>query len=112
MFWKNPIQSWRRQQHRYQWLEVTGKLITWTEIQAPPQSFATQGKYLVGIIDCGKKGRTVAQLVEINDTSQLKPGLKLTGILRRLYEDGPDGIITYGVKFRPIRIPPLNVRGG
>lgn len=102
MFWKNPIQSWRRQRQRYQWLGVAGKLVSWTRIDAPPLSFGSNSGYFVGIIDCGAKGTTVAQLVGTSDPKKLKPGVKLTGVLRRLYEDGQDGVITYGVKFKVV----------
>lgn len=112
MYWKNPIQSWRRQKERYQWLGVTGKLLSWTRIEAPPQSFGAHSNYLVGIIDCGKRGRAVGQLVEVVDEKSLKVGQKFKGILRRIYEDGDDGVITYGVKFKPHALSPLKVRGG
>lgn len=102
MYWKNPVRSWRRQPNRYEYLNQTGKLISWTEISAPPVSFQWQQTYLVGLIKLDSGETTVHQLVEVS-RDQLKMGMKLKGVLRKLYEDGPEGVITYGVKFKPIK---------
>lgn len=101
MYWKNPVRSWRKQQDRYQYLNQEGRLVSWTRIHTPPVSFVQQTNYIVGIIKLKSGKQVTAQLVEI-DQSQLKKGLKVKGILRKLYEDGEAGVITYGVKFKPL----------
>ena len=36
------------------------------------------------------------------DVSDLKPGLRLEGVIRRLDYEGKDGLILYGIAYRPI----------
>ncbi len=36
------------------------------------------------------------------DVSDFKPGLRLEGVIRRLDYEGKDGLILYGIAYRPI----------
>ncbi len=56
------------------------------------------GDVLCGIVDLFEGPRVMARLADI-DSSQLKIGLKLEAVIRRLYDQ--EGILRYGVKFVP-----------
>jgi len=43
------------------------------------------------------------------DVSDLKPGLRLEGVIRRLDYEGKDGLILYGIAYRPIFREPVAV---
>ena len=98
MYWKNPVKIWRETGKRYRFLGKIGVLVSWTKIGNPPVSFAKQRNYFVGLVDFGKEGRFIAQLVGVN--GEPRKGAKVEGVLRRLYEDGEDGVICYGTKFQ------------
>lgn len=100
MYWKNPVKSWREKSQRYRWLKKKGELVSWTRIVNPPSGFTHQKSYVVGMVDFGEAGRVTGQLVGEVDEEKLQKGLKVEGVLRRLYEDGEAGVITYGVKFK------------
>jgi len=87
-------------------LSGRGKIYCFTTVSrggAPPE-FATQqkfvGSYPVAVVELDEGPKIVAQMVDCK-AEQLKIDLKVESTFRRIYED--DGMIRYGIKFRPAR---------
>ena len=76
-----------------------GKLISWSQVTATPKGFEDFAPYIIGIIELEAGQRMTSQIVDIPE-SELKYGLKLEPVFRKIYQDGTSGIIHYGLKFK------------
>ena len=74
------------------------KLITWSTLQVAPEGYEAFLPYTVAIIELEKGVRITTQLSGVNP-GELKPGLRLKPVFRKIYEDGEEGVIHYGLKF-------------
>jgi uncharacterized OB-fold protein len=89
-------------------LSGRGKIYSFTIISAggaPPEFSAQQrfsGSYAVAVVELEEGPRIVAQLTDC-EFDELRIGLGVEAVFREIYED--DGVIRYGIKFRPARIP-------
>ena len=101
MYWKNPVRAWRETKKRYRWLRKRGKLVSWTRIETAAETFSWQKRYYVGIVDFGQGKMGVGQLVGV-EGGGLKKGVRVEGVLRKLYETSATGVIVYGCKFKPV----------
>jgi len=77
-----------------------GRLITYTIIYSPPSDFHLQQPYIVGIVELDDGTRVLAQVTDIHP-EEVKNGLRVEAVFRKYREQGEDGIIEYGIKFRP-----------
>lgn len=98
----SPVKIWRNQQKIYTMLGKTGSLITWTFIRIPPDGFADQAPYIVGVVEIVDGKRLPIQIVDC-DQKELKNGMMIRLMIRRVREADPDGIIPYGLKGTPVR---------
>lgn len=76
-----------------------GRLISYSVVYAASKGARDKSPVVLGLIDLG-----VAKiLAEITDASpeELRPGMEVEAAFRRLDHDGNEGLIVYGVKFRP-----------
>lgn len=78
-----------------------GKLITWSIVHGAPQGFEEYAPYIIGIVELEDDERITTQIVNVKK-SQLKYGLKLKAVFRKIYQAGERGIIDYGLKFSPL----------
>jgi len=81
-------------------LPEEGILENYTIIYYPTRDFTYNPPIIVGLIRLTNGVRILAQVVDI-DPSEVKEGLQLRAVFRRLREQGEDGVIEYGLKFRP-----------
>jgi uncharacterized OB-fold protein len=87
-------------------LSGRGKIYCFTTISrggSPPEFSAQQnlvGSYPVAVVELDEGPRIVAQMTDCR-AEDLKIGLEVESNFRRIYDD--DGMIRYGVKFRPLR---------
>ena len=87
-------------------LSGRGKVYCYTMISrggSPPEFSAQQnlmGSYYVAIVELDEGPKIVAQLADCVP-EELKIGLHVEATFRRIYED--EGMIRYGLKFRPTR---------
>jgi uncharacterized OB-fold protein len=87
-------------------LSGRGKIYCYTMISrggSPPEFSPQQnlmGSYHVAVVELEEGPKIVAQLADCKP-EELKIGLPVEATFRRIYED--DGIIRYGLKFRPAR---------
>lgn len=97
----SPVKIWRNQKHIVQRMGKTGKVVSWTMIHVPQESFKNQAPYPVVLIDLDSGGRITAQMVDW-DGSHVKIGQKVTTAIRRITQPTDDSIISYGIKVKPI----------
>lgn len=101
MFYNSPVKIWRNQKKIAKYLGKTGIIKTFTLIRVPPAGFERTEPYPVVLVEVSEKEKLVGQLVDYNP-SQLKVGQKVEVVLRRIKETDKEGVIPYGIKFKPI----------
>ncbi|OGK15622.1 hypothetical protein A3H80_02000 [Candidatus Roizmanbacteria bacterium RIFCSPLOWO2_02_FULL_37_19] len=96
----SPVKVWRRQKTLRKLLGMKGKIITWTVISVPGHKHKDQAPFPVILVQLENKQRICGQLVEYNE-SDLTTGKEVVSILRKVHKPSEDGVIAYGIKFRP-----------
>jgi uncharacterized OB-fold protein len=87
-------------------LSGRGKIYCFTTISrggSPPEFSIQQnlvGAYSVAVVELDEGPKIVAQMTDCQ-AEELRIGLAVESTFRRIYED--DGMIRYGIKFRPVR---------
>ncbi len=76
------------------------RLITYTVVKNPPVAFERQAPYIVGLVEFEDGTKLVAGITDC-DPEELKPGIELERVVRKIAEDGESGLIVYGYRFRP-----------
>ena len=79
--------------------EGSGKVVTHTTIYSAPEGFSKMTPYVLGIVELNEGPRLTAQIV--CDPSEVKIGMRVKSVFRKLGEEGPDDVIYYGTKFIP-----------
>jgi uncharacterized OB-fold protein len=74
-----------------------GRILSHTVIRIPPEGFERFTPYAVAIIELDEGTRISGQV--IGDPEQVKIDARVTPVFRKLHEDGPSGLIQYGIKF-------------
>lgn len=97
----SPVKIWRNQAKVRKLLNLEGKILTWTKIYVPPSGFENQAPYIVAVAKLANGDKKIAQFVEFEER-HLKIGQKVKTILRKTRDPGEEGIIPYGIKFRPV----------
>lgn len=77
------------------------RLITWTVIYSTMEGFEKQRPLIIGIVETTEsKARILALLTDVLP-GELKPGMIMEPVIRRIREEGEAGLVHYGVAFRP-----------
>lgn len=97
---KQPAAIWRQSQKLAQHLVKTGRVLTFTTIYSAPLGFEHQVPYSVGIIKFEDGTSTCLEIVDCK-IKDLKIGLKVQTVIRRIGQVEPDELIEYGVKVKP-----------
>lgn len=97
----SPVKVWRNQSIITKTLGKQGKIVSWTIIRAGPIGFEAQIPYPVVVVELENKERMVGQLVDW-EKEDLVAGKAVEAVLRRIREPDREGVIPYGIKFRPI----------
>ena len=82
-------------------LSERGEVVTWTVISNAPIGFEKYVPYVVALIELEDGCKLLSQVVDI-DPDEVVSGLNVETVFRKIKEDGKEGIIQYGYKFRPI----------
>ncbi len=77
-----------------------GRLITYTITRQLGSSFKRFRPITFGLVELDNGVKVLGQLVDFMD-EQLREGIRVRMVIRRLREDGEDGVIFYGYKFTP-----------
>ncbi|MFC1642642.1 Zn-ribbon domain-containing OB-fold protein [Myxococcota bacterium] len=81
-------------------LSGLGKVYSYSTLLQGPNGFAEFAPYTVALIQLKEGPMVAAQLTDV-DREELRIGLPVEMVTRRLRDDDPDGIVLYGYKFRP-----------
>jgi len=74
-----------------------GKIVSHTIVRVPPEGFEKYSPYAVAIIELDEGTRVSGQIV--GDVNRVETGKRVKTVFRKIYEDGSDGLIHYGLKW-------------
>jgi len=77
-----------------------GKVYTFTVIHVPLEGFEVFTPYTVGLIQLDEGPKVTSQIVDCKP-EEVYIGMPVEACFRKLREQGKEGIICYGFKFRP-----------
>jgi len=99
---KNPANLWRKSARLTQNLGKVGKVAAFTTIHSAPSGYEHQVPYSVGII---RFEDGTSRSLEIVDTAakNIKIGLKVQTVVRRIGQSEPEELIEYGIKVKPLK---------
>lgn len=81
-------------------LSGRGEVYTYSTVRAAPQGFEVYVPYTVAIIKLEEGPMITAQLTDVA-AADVKIGMPVEMVTRRIRAQGDEGTITYGYKFRP-----------
>ncbi|MEM2963516.1 MAG: Zn-ribbon domain-containing OB-fold protein [Candidatus Anstonellales archaeon] len=79
-----------------------GRIYTYTKVCIAPEGFELDAPYILAIVELDEGPKLTAQIVDCNE-EEVKIGLPVEMVFRKIYEEGEEGIIHYGFKFRLIK---------
>ncbi len=82
-------------------LSGTGTVYTFSIMYNVPQGFEEQKPYVIAIVQLDEGPRVTAQLTDVNH-GDVTIGMRVEMVTRKLREEGSEGQIIYGYKFRPL----------
>jgi hypothetical protein len=82
-------------------LSGSGIIYSFTVVRQAPSGYDQQSSYIVAMVQLAEGPMVTAQLTDC-DAEQVSVGMPVEMITRRLRDMGPDGMIVYGYKFRPL----------
>lgn len=80
-----------------------GEVISFTTVTEAPAGFEEQAPYVLALIALDEGATITAQLTDLDDAPTI--GMRVEMVTRKLRGDGPNGVIQYGYKFRPLLVP-------
>ena len=78
-----------------------GEVYSYTKMFSVPDGFKDQRPYTVALVKLEEGPMVTAQLTDLNG-DDVNIGMKVEMVTRKLREEGSDGQIVYGYKFRPL----------
>jgi hypothetical protein len=76
-----------------------GKIVSFSTIYSAPSGFENQVPYIIALIELEEGPKLLSQIV---DSDRVEIGDKVEICVRKVFEDGKEGIIQYGIKFRHV----------
>jgi len=77
----------------------SGKVVTYTVIRTASEQFEQMTPYVLAIVQLDEGPRLTAQIVCRPD--EVRIGMRVRPVFRRISADGESGVIHYGTKFVP-----------
>lgn len=99
---KNPANIWRKSSKIPTQLGRIGKVLTFTTIHSAPAGFEHQVPYHVGIVNFEDGSKSALEIVDC-EQKDLRIGLKVQTVVRRVGSSEPEELIEYGIKVKPIK---------
>jgi uncharacterized protein len=78
-----------------------GEIFSHTTVYNPPAGFEEFVPYTVALVKLEEGPLVTAQITDV-EPEAVQIGQKVEMVTRKIREDGPEGVITYGYKFRPV----------
>ena len=79
-----------------------GKIYTYSIVRSPSSDFKIEAPYAVAIIELEEGAKLTAQIVD-TDIDNINIGDPVEMVFRKISEDGADGVISYGYKFKVVK---------
>jgi uncharacterized protein len=76
-----------------------GKIHSYSIINTPTDEFKVIAPYAVAIIELEEGAKITSQIVDCNN-DDIEIGHEVELVFRKIKEEGDDGVITYGYKFK------------
>jgi uncharacterized OB-fold protein len=77
-----------------------GAVYSFSTVYSPLDRFEDVAPYVVALIELEEGPRVTAQLTDVSP-NDVKIGMPVEMVIRRISERGNNGVIAYGYKFRP-----------
>ncbi len=77
-----------------------GRVVSWTVEYTVPEGYREYAPIIVGLIELENGTRVIAPIVDV-EVDKIYEGMYVEAVLRKIFEDGDEGIIVYGIKFAP-----------
>ncbi len=81
-------------------LPQQGRLISWTIEYTVPAGYRGKAPIIIGLVELDNGVKVLAEITDVKP-EELVYGMRVECVLRKLYEDGDEGVIVYGIKFVP-----------
>ncbi len=78
----------------------TGHVHSFSQVFDPPTGHVENTPYIVALVKLEEGPMITAQLTDV-DNDQVEIGMQVEMVTRKLSDDGAEGMIVYGYKFRP-----------
>lgn len=78
-----------------------GEVYSYSTVRQAPNGFASRVPYVVALVKLEEGPLVATQLADV-DPEEVALGMPVEMVTRRIREDGCDGVIVYGYKFRPL----------
>jgi hypothetical protein len=79
-----------------------GKVYSYTVVHSPPTGFELDVPYIMAIVELQEGPKLTAQIVDFN-SKDIKIGTQVEMVFRKIQEDGKEGLIHYGFKFKVVK---------
>ena len=76
-----------------------GKIYSYSVINTPTEEFKIIAPYVVAIVELEEGAKLTTQIVDCNP-DDVEIGDEVEMVFRKIKEEGDDGVISYGYKFR------------
>jgi uncharacterized OB-fold protein len=76
-----------------------GKVYSYSVVHTPTDDFKEVAPYAVAIVELDEGAKLTTQLVDC-DVDDIEIGDSVEMVFRKIREDGEDGVISYGFKFK------------
>jgi uncharacterized OB-fold protein len=84
-------------------LSGRGEIYSYSTVYHPPAGFEESAPYTVALVHLEEGPMVAAQLTDV-DAEEVTIGMPVEMVTRKIRADGPEGVITYGYKFRPVSL--------
>jgi len=81
-------------------LSGRGKVYSYTVVRAAPEGFEAFVPYVIAVIELDEGVKLTSQVVDC-DPKDVYIGMPVEACFRKIREEGKEGVICYGFKFRP-----------
>lgn len=78
-----------------------GEVYSYSTVYQAPEGYEAYVPYTVALVRLEEGPLVAAQLTDV-DSGEVQIGQKVEMVTRKLREYGPEGLIVYGYKFRPL----------
>jgi len=78
-----------------------GTIYSYSTVYEPPRGYEQYAPYTVALVRLKEGPLVTAQLTDV-DPADVRIGLPVEMVTRALREEGEEGMIIYGYKFRPV----------